>query len=385
MTTVNKYPKKICSRCILDETVPELQLDENNVCNYCHLHEVLEKQYPRGKAAKTALEKLLKQIKKDGKGKKYDCIVGVSGGTDSSYMLYQTTELGLRPLAVHFDNGWNSEIAVNNIKKVCTKLNVDLYTYVVDWEEFKNLQISFLKASVSDAEIPTDVGLHAALVQTAAKEKIKYVFNGRSFRNEGIAPIGWTYIEGKYIRSVQREYGDYKLKTFPNFTLFDLFYYNVLRGIKVIAFLNYFDYNKEKAKKLLANKFSWQYYGGNHHESIYTLFFQSFYLPKKFNIDKRKTELSACIRSEQITREEGLKKINGRAYKFDNEIVNYTISKLGLTKQEFEKIMKAKNKTFRDYHTYYPLLNKFKWSIKFAFKLGIIPEIYYYKYSILLG
>lgn len=374
---------KICSRCILDQSVPEIVFDENGVCNYCKIHDILEEEYPQGKKGEKIFKEIIKKIKEDGRGRKYDCIIGVSGGTDSSYMLYMAVKLGLRPLAVHFDNGWNSEIAVNNIKKICTKLNVDLYTYVVDWEEFKDLQISFLKASVSDAEIPTDVGLHGVLFRSARKEGVKYVMIGHSFRAEGVAPIGWTYMDGKYIKSVQKEFGKIKLKTYPNFTLFDLLYDQFVKGIKTVPFLNYIPYVKEDVKKALTKELGWEYYGGHHHESIYTHFFQSYYLPTKFNIDKRKTELSALIRCGHITRAKALEKMG--KYEFSKEIVEYTLSKLGLTKKEFNKILKSKNRTFKDYSTYYPLFRVMRFPIKVAYNLNIVPKLLYLKFSALLS
>lgn len=381
----SKLRTLICTRCILDTTVPEIEFDEKGVCNYCKLHDVLDIEYPKGKKQKELLDKILKKIKKDGKNKKYDCIVGVSGGTDSSYTLYQAVKHGLRPLAVHFDNGWNSEIAVSNIKNICTKLKVDLYTYVVDWEEFKNLQISFLKAAVPDAEIPTDVGIHALLIKIAKKEGVKYVLNGHSFRAEGISPVGWTYMDGHYINSVQRKFSKIKLRSYPNFTMFDLVRYNFINKVQVIPFLNYVDYSKEEAKKILTKETGWKYYGGHHHESTFTYFFQSYYLPKKFNIDKRKTELSALIRDNKITRDKALSEIKNKPYSYDQKIVSYTISKLGLSVDDFEKIMKSKNKSFKDYPTYYPYMRLFRFPIKTAYKLNIIPKLLYLKFSILLS
>lgn len=375
---------KTCSRCILDTTVPEIVFDEKGMCNYCMLHDVLAQEYPLGESGQGDFKNLIRRIKKSGKSKKYDCVVGVSGGTDSSYSLYQAVKAGLRPLAVHFDNGWNSEIAVSNIQRICTKLNVDLYTYVVDWEEFKDLQISFLKASVSDAEIPTDIGILGTLFKIAKQEEIKYIFNGHSFRTEGIAPTGWTYMDGRYIYSVQKKFGKIPLKTFPNFTLSDLFYYTFIKPIKVIPVLNYLSYAKKEAGEILAKELGWRYYGGHHHESIYTRFFQSYYLPKKFNIDKRKRELSARVRVGKIKREKALKKIKDKPYEFEKEIVDYVISKLGLTKKEFSKILSAKNKTFRDYPTYYPLMKVLKEPIKIAYRLNIIPKLLYLKFSTIL-
>lgn len=374
----------VCSKCILDTTVPEIVFDEKGVCNYCKLHDLLTQEYPLDERIRKKFKKLIDEIKKSGKNKKYDCVVGVSGGTDSSFSLYQAAKVGLRPLAVHFDNGWNSEIAVDNIKKICTKLNVDLYTYVVDWEEFKDLQISFLEASVSDAEIPTDVGILGTLFKVAEQEGVKYIFNGHSFRTEGIAPIGWTYMDGRYIASVHKKFGRIPLKTFPNFTLSHLFYYTFIKPIKVIPILNYISYVKKEAGEILTKELGWRYYGGHHHESIYTRFFQSYYLPKKFNIDKRKRELSARVRVGKMKREEALQKIKNTPYEFEQEIVDYTISKLRLTKKEFAKILSAKNKTFRDYPTYYPFMKMLKEPIKIAYRLNVIPKLLYLKFSTIL-
>ena len=228
-----KPNQRICVRCVADETIPGIYFDENGVCNYCHIHDAMEQEYPQGKKAQKELKALVRRIKLSGKGRKYDCIVGVSGGRDSTYLLYVAVKLGLRPLAVHFDNGWNSALAVTNIKNILTKLKVDLETLVVDWAEFKDLQRSFLLASVSDAEIPTDVGIFGTLHRVAAKEGIKYILNGHSFRTEGVMPIGWTYMDGRYIKSVQKQFGTQKLKTFPNFNLWDMFYYTFIRKIKM--------------------------------------------------------------------------------------------------------------------------------------------------------
>jgi N-acetyl sugar amidotransferase len=367
-----------CNRTVLDTTIPGIQFDSNGICQFVKVYEEMDKLYPLYNAEQR-LSELVQKIKNDSKGKKYDCIVGVSGGTDSTFMLYQAVKKGLRPLAVHFDNGWNSKIAVKNIRNACEKLSVDLYTYVVDWEEFKDLQISFLKASVSDAEIPTDVGIHGTVMRVAAKEGVKYVLNGHSFRTEFIMPIGWTYMDGKYINSVHKQFGNIPLKTFPNFTLTDYVYYHLIRGIKQVPFLNYFDYDKAKAKELLVKELGWEYSGGHHHESTYTKFFQSYLLPQKFKIDKRKTELTAMILSGHINRNQALEELNS-PYPYEPEIVDYTINKLGLTKPEFEEIMKLPVKHFYDYSTYFPLIKAMKIPVKIATNMGLLPKIIYYKF-----
>ena len=372
--------QSICSKCVLDTTVPELVFDHEGVCQYCNIYAELDALYPLNSKGEEKLKALIASIKKDGKNKEYDCILGVSGGTDSTFTLYKAIQLGLRPLAVHFDNGWNSKLAVTNIKKVCEKLDVDLFTYVVDWEEFKDLQISFLKASTPDAEIPTDIGIHATLIKIAAREGLKYVLNGHSFRTEGVSPIGWTYMDGKYIKSVQKRFGKARLNTFPNYTLTDLLYHNFIKGIKVVPILNYFDYDKASAKTLLSNELDWEYSGGHHHESVYTKFFQSYLLPRKFNIDKRKTEYSAMILSGHISREEVLKKLKDNVYPYDQDVVDYTIHKLGLSTEEFEKILSLPLKRFKDYPTYYPLIKAMRIPIKIACDLNILPKLLYYKF-----
>jgi len=370
----------ICSRCIFDDTVPDITFDNQGVCNYCKMHEILDKKYPiESPAQEQTLNRVIERIKKRGRNVEYDCVVGVSGGRDSTYLLFLTVQLGLRPLAVHYDNGWNSETAVKNIENAVSKLNVDLYTVVEDWEEFKDLQVAFLKCSTPDAEIPTDIGLKRALYQAACSKKIKTVITGYSFRTEGISPLGWTYMEGKYVKSVQKEFGTRKLKKFRNLTLTHIIYYVFLKRIDTVHLLNYFPYKHQEIQQILAKQLSWKYYGGHHHENLYTKIFQSYYLPQKFNIDKRKTEYSALIRSGYLSRNEALEKMK-KPYAYDPLLVEYTIKKLGISKSEFDKIMQEPPKSFQDYKTYYTLIRKLRLPIKMACKLDIFPEAFYQKY-----
>jgi N-acetyl sugar amidotransferase len=373
-----------CSRCVLDSTVPEITFDEKGICQYCKIYDELSRIYPLNGETKSKLEALIESIKKKGATKKYDCIIGVSGGTDSTFTLYSAVKWGLRPLAVHFDNGWNSRIAVSNIKKICKKLNVELYTYVMDWEEFKDLQISFLKASTSDAETPTDVGILSTLFRVASQEKVKYILYGHSFRTEGIAPIGWTYYDGKYIKAVHKRFGKQKLKRYPNFTIYDLLLYNYIKQIKMIPILNYLEYSKAKAKEVMTRELEWEDSGGHHHESVYTHFFHSYLLPKKFNIDKRKVEWSAKVLSEQTTREEAIAFLNKGAYPYDQQIVNYVVEKLGILPEEWNSIMSEKPKSFRDYPSYLPLMRMFKFFFKLAHDIRLIPELIFLKYKNIL-
>ena len=368
-----------CARCVLDTTIPNIRFDDKGVCNYCKIHDDLEKEFPRVEEGQKCLEVLVQKIQSKGKNKPYDCVVGVSGGRDSTYTLYLAKQLGLRPLAVHFDNGWNSEIAVTNIKNAVSRLNIDLFTHVADWEEFKSLQLSFLKASVSDAEIPTDVAIFGTLHQAAAREGIQYILNGHSFRTEGVIPIGWTYMDGRYINSVHHMFGGASLKTIPNFTLTDMLYYTFIKRIKVVPILNYVLYDHDEIGKILKKEVGWQYYGGHHHESYYTHFFQSFYLVQKFNIDKRLVEYSALVRSGIIEREEAIEKMQ-IPYSFDEELVEYALNKLGLTHAEFNAVMAAPRKSFQDYPTYYPFIKAMQAPVKIASDLGLIPSLLYSKF-----
>lgn len=223
---LSKEKYQICRRCIMDTTVPDIRFDESGTCNYCRIHDDLEKYYPVNEMGQQKLKNLIDKIKNKGKNKKYDCIVGVSGGTDSTHCLYLAKKWGLRPLAVHLDNGWNSEIAVNNMKRATKKLGIDLKIIKVDWEEFKDLQIAFLKASIPDVEIPTDIGIYSILYRVASKEDIPYIINGHSFRTEGSCPIGWTYMDGKYIESVYKKFGkNKKLRKFLNIQISNLLFH----------------------------------------------------------------------------------------------------------------------------------------------------------------
>ncbi|MGE0090016.1 MAG: N-acetyl sugar amidotransferase [Bacteroidales bacterium] len=370
-----------CSLCVLDSTVKDIWFDEKGQCKYCKIHDEMEKLHPL-ENAEAERNTIIKKIKKSGKNKKYDCIVGVSGGRDSTYTLLTAIRLGLRPLAVHFDNGWNSDISVQNIKKACDKLKVELHTIVADWEEFKDLQISFLKASTPDADVPTDYAIYSVLYHVANKEGIKYILNGHSFRTEGTSPISWTYMDPLYVNSVHKKFGKIKrFRSFPHMSVLKLQYYIWIKQIREIRLMEFIDYKKTEVDKVLAEELDWKYYGGHHHENVYTKFFQSYYLPKKFNIDKRKTELSALIRSGQISREDALNEINTHPYIFDEKVVDYTLRKLGLSNTEFETIMNSPIKSHNDYTTLLPLIRFLRWPIKIATKLKIVPHILYLKYA----
>ncbi len=364
----------------MDTTVPEIRFDEQGTCQFCEIHDILDERYPLGEAGERGLAQLVEQIQRAGKGHDYDCVVGTSGGRDSTWTMYTAKKLGLRPLAVHFDNGWNSDTAVTNIRNATEKLGMDLETYVADWEEFKDIQIAFLRASVPDVEVPTDLAIHSVLHYYAAKEGIKYILNGHSFRTEGVAPRGWTYFDGRYINAIQSQFGTRKLRDFKNFGIKELLYYSFWKGIKVVPILNYRPYHQQEITELLTREVGWTYYGGHHHESYYTKFIQSYLLPKKFNIDKRRTEYSALIRSGQTTRDEALNYLQTHAYEYDEALEEYAISKLGLSRAEWEQIYATPTKSYLDYPSYYPLMRASRSLIRWLSDREILPKLLYLKY-----
>ncbi|MDC1036216.1 N-acetyl sugar amidotransferase [Alphaproteobacteria bacterium] len=334
---------KICSRCVLDETVPNIKFDPNGICNICESAGVRTRNnsviYNAGN-----LEKLAVNIKKTAIRKKYDCLIGVSGGVDSSFVAHLVVELGLRPLAVHVDNGWNSIQSIENIRRVLETHGIDLETHVLNWEEFSSLQRSFLKSSIPNAEIPTDHAILSVLFKFARKYKIKYIIHGGNFATESIMGAGWMH-DAKdlaLLKSVNEKHEKSKLNSFPTLSYVKLAYYLLILRIKYIPILNYVTYQRADAVKLLEEKYGFIQYGNKHSESIFTRFFQSYYLPVKYSIDKRKTFYSSLILSGQLDRKKALELINLPFYESPekmNSDVEYVKSKLKLSDDEFEEII----------------------------------------------
>lgn len=355
----------------MDTTDPEITFDELGNCNHCNsFYEVAPNVwFPNEEGAKK-LELIISEIKQAGKNNEYDCIIGLSGGIDSSYLAYITTKMGLRLLAVHVDAGWNSELAVKNIENIVKKLNIDLYTCVIDWAEIKDLQIAFLKSGVANQDTPQDHAFFAALYGFAVKENIKYVLSGSNNATEFILPSAWGYdaMDSIHLKAIHKRFGTKKLKTFPIVNFFDLYIgYRYIRQMKVVTPLNYLPYNKNKAIAILEKELGWKYYGGKHYESRFTKFFQGYYLPTKFGYDKRKAHLSSLIVSGQITREKALQEIQKPAYPLEEleDDKEFLIKKLGLTASEFENMMQVPNVNFSNYPSNY--LIKIAW--RFANKL----------------
>ena len=336
----------------MDTTDPDIKFDDDGVCNHCHTYDRMVEEYVfTGEDGLQRIKKISQKIREDGKGKDYDCVIGVSGGVDSTFVAYKVKELGLRPLAVHLDNGWDSELAVSNIHKALNKLGIDLYTHVIDWEEFKDIQVAFLKASTPDAEIPSDHAIVSILSQVAEQNKIKYIISGRNIRTETHISLAWSHghFDWKYIKNIHRLFGSLPLDTYPYRTWIQNKLFQ--RKQEWVDILNYVDFVKKDAVKILEEELGWQDYGGKHYESIYTRFFQGYILPVKFNFDKRRGHLSSLICSKEITREKALEKIEHPTYapSLQEDDKEYVIKKLGLTEKEFEKIMNSPPKTIFDY------------------------------------
>ena len=382
MQKTNKPQKirTICSRCIYDDSVPQITFDEEGVCSYCKIHDSMEAEYPTGVEGLEKLKELAEDIKRSGKRKKYDCIVGVSGGCDSSYLLYLAkNKLGLRPLAVHFDNTWNSKIAVENIHKVLKKLDVDLYTYVMDNEEFSDLAQAMLHASIPEIDALTDIALTTVLYMAAEKHGVKYILNGHSFRTEGIAPLGICYCDGKYIQSIHKEFGKQKMKRFPNLWLHKWLIW-ICKGIKRVRPLYYIQYNKEETKKFLSEEFGWEWYGGHHMENRYTSFANKYYIPTKFKIDYRNVEFSALVRSKQLKRDVAIKLMESPP-ECPEDIIEEVKNRLCISDEEFKAILSAQTKSAKEYKTYHPTFRRLRPLFWVFLKADLIPKSFYIKYT----
>jgi N-acetyl sugar amidotransferase len=347
---------RVCVRCVMDSSDPDIRFDAAGVCHHCAKYdEAVRSRVLEGAAAEQHLAALVAEIRRAGQGRPYDCVIGISGGVDSTYVAYAVKRrLGLRPLAVHLDNGWDSELAVKNIEHVLKKLDIPLDTHVLDWDEFRDLQLAFLRASTPDSEIPTDHAIVAVLYAVARREGLRYILSGLNVRTESHLPRAWSqgHHDWRYIRSLHRQFGQRPLRSFPHRS----FVQQMLdrRRVNWVDILNYLDYRKADALELLQKDLGWRYYGGKHYESIYTRFYQGYILPRKFGFDKRKMHLSSLICSGEITRERALAELAEPPYpealqKSDRE---YVAKKLGVAEAEFDEIMRAPPRRFSDYPSY---------------------------------
>lgn len=370
----------ICKRCIYDSRIKNITFNHEGICNYCQMIDELQYQYKTGTPeGEKLLFKIIEKIKRDGKSRKYDCVIGVSGGTDSSFMVMKACEWGLRPLAVHYDNTWNTAIATENIRKVLSKLHIDLHTLVINNKEADDIILAFFKASVPDLDAATDIALAETLYRAADKYNVKYIFEGHSFITEGVSPLGALYMDGKYIQSVHRQFGAVPMQTYPNMLFWTFMKWIIVKRIKKIRPLWYIPYSKESAKQLLQERFGWEYYGGHHLENRITAFHHSYYNYYKFKVDSRVNSLAASVRAGFMTRDQALQECNTAPYS-EPELVEYFKKRLNLTDQEFERIMKLPPKSFLNFPTYKKRFERLRPLFFILAKLHLVPMSFYVKY-----
>jgi N-acetyl sugar amidotransferase len=335
---------------------PDIRFDEEGICNYYYDYRktATESLLPEPQRSQE-MKRIMDKIRKEGKSKKYDCLIGLSGGVDSSYVAWLVKKHGLRPLAVHLDNGWDSELAVMNIENIIKKLGFDLYTLVVNWEEFKDIQLAYLKASVVDIEVVSDHAIFATMYKLAKEHDVSYIISGTNIVTEYIMPPSWLYSKMDYenLKHIHDKYGTVKRKTYPSYNFFKHVYYSGVLKLSPISILNYIDYNKQVAKDKIIKELGWRDYGGKHYESIFTKFYQAYILPNKFKIDKRKAHLSTLICSGQMTREEALTELSVPLYepKVLQQEMEYVLKKLGLTQREFDEIMTSEPRMHSEFRS----------------------------------
>lgn len=356
---------KVCSRCVMDDTATDITFDTQGVCSYCTSFQqrvesvVFAPELDRLQKRRAFIEK----VKQAGKGKKYDCIIGLSGGVDSSYVLHLALREGLRPLAVHMDNNWNSELAVNNIKNLITKLGVDLYTHVIDWSEYKGLMQAFFDSDVIDIELLYDNAMLAVNYEQASKYGVKYILSGGNSATEGIhVPEGWNWfkLDKRNIKAIGRRSG-VRIRTFPAVGVLRFFYSRVFRGVQWVSFLDLYDYRKESALELLEVNYAYKRYPYKHYESVFTRFYQAYILPEKFSVDKRKLHFSTLIMSGQMTREQAVLLLNDSPYATPEELERdrkYFLKKMGWSDSDLEVYLARPEKK----HDTYPS-ERFLWSL----------------------
>jgi len=344
-----------CALTVMENIAdPDVRFDERGVCNYYYEYQdAARKGVLMGDEGRGKLGELVHRIKMDGKGKRYDCLIGLSGGVDSTYVAYLVKQHGLRPLAVHLDNGWDSELAVKNIENIITRCGFDLVSLVVDWEEFRDIQLAYLYASVVDIEVVSDHAIFASMYKLAKEHGTGYIISGTNIVTEYIMPPSWLYdkMDWSNLKDIHSKYGKVKLKTYPYFDFKKAVYYNNVLRLNPVSILNYIPYNKKAVKDIIQKELGWRDYGGKHYESQFTKFYQAYILPEKFHIDKRKAHLSTLICSNQMTREEALTELDKPLYEpaqlqSDKE---YVMKKFGLNNIEFDKIMHLPVKRHSDF------------------------------------
>jgi N-acetyl sugar amidotransferase len=370
---------QVCTRCIYDDTLSGIIFDPNGVCNYCHQHDEMCAVYPNGEEGEIRLQAIVDEMKRNGKGKKYDCVLGVSGGCDSSYLAHiLKTKYGLRILAAHFDNTWNSEIATQNIYKVLDKLDIDLYTEVADNREIDDLFRAFILSDLKEVDAPTDIALARVLYNAAIKHKIGYIINGHSFRTEGVAPLGWVYVDGMLIKDVHKKYGTRKIKKFPNLTFWRFVRY-AMKDIQRIRPLYFMNYDKPEAKRILNEAYGWEWYGGHHLENRFAAFNHLFVYARKAKLETRLWEHAALVRSGDMSREEAENNLKEER-PYPTDLVDLVKKRLKFTDEEIENYRQRPTKIYTDYKTYKKRFELFKPFFWVMLKLNRVPKSFYDKF-----
>lgn len=344
----------VCSRCVMDSTFPSIRFNDRGICNYCREYEDLIQDLPSRDESGLALTSVIRAIADAGKGKAYDCVIGLSGGIDSTYAAYIARNNGLRLLGVHLDNGWNDPVADVNVKSTANTLDIELVTINVNELEFHDLQLSFLRASVPGIEIPTDHAIRSVLYRETCRRGLRYAIAGGNVETEGILPrnLSWNWRDARYIRGIHKRFGSQSISSYPLMTMSRFLFYRYLQRISMVRLLNYVPFNKEDAKAKMRKEIGWNDYGPKHFESVFTRFYQAYILPRKFGIDKRKAHLSTLIMSCQISREEAVRALESPPYpslSIEEQDKAEVTRRLGLTLDEFESLMSELPKSVRDY------------------------------------
>lgn len=358
--------EQVCSRCVMDKSDPEIRFDEHGVCNHCHLFDnETSKQWHPNEAGKIILEEIFSSVREEGRGKEYDCIIGLSGGVDSSYLALVLKDYGLRPLVVHVDGGWNSELAVYNIEQIVKHCGYELFTHVVDWEEMRDLQLAYLKAGVANQDVPQDHIFFATLYHFAVKNNIRYVISGGNIATECVFPSSWHHaaMDATNLHAIHKQFGYLPFKQYKTISFFEYyFYYPFIKKMKTIRPLNYMPYNKQDALQTLISTLGYKDYGRKHGESRFTKFFQNHYLPVKFGIDKRRIHFSSMILSGQMTREEALNELAKPLYEKIElaEDMAYVAKKLGVTAEQLDILVNEPGHSYSEFRNWDQAYNRLK-------------------------
>ncbi|MEN2489801.1 N-acetyl sugar amidotransferase [Flavobacterium sp. B11] len=371
---------QICTNCVMDTSDSKIVFDDKGMCDHCNdFYTNVQPNWHTDEKGRAEMLEVVAKIKKEGEGKDFDCILGMSGGVDSSYLLHLAVkELGLRPLVFHVDGGWNSELAVNNIQVMIDKLGLDLYTEVINWEEMKDFQLAFFKSGVPHLDIPQDHAFVATLYNFANKYNIKYILNGGNISTECVRnPMEYLYYgtDMAQIRDIRKKFGKNKMLTYPfSPVLKHKFYLRYIKGVQVVKPLNYMPYVKEEALKLLADEYGWTPYPQKHFESRFTKFYEGYWLPERFGFDTRRVQYSSLILTGQMTREKALENLQKTAYNPEliEEEFKYIATKLGISVEELQSYFTSEKKFFWDYKNQ---LSMFKTGAKVLKFLGIERSI----------